>query len=75
MPPPMRYPAKLLIRLPEDWRKRIEALRAPDEQLADTQRRVIKTGIETLETEASQKSLRTPRKQQLAAREEGESDE
>lgn len=59
MPPPMRYPQRLLIRLPDGTKERIEAQQAADEQLADTQRRVILEGLDKLEAEASQKSSRT----------------
>ena len=48
---PGSYPEKMLIRLPEGWRERIEALRLPGEQLADTQRRVIDMGLEVLKRE------------------------
>lgn len=51
MPPPMRYPEKLLVRLPDGTRDRIEALQDAGEQLADTQRRVILAGLDAVERE------------------------
>jgi hypothetical protein len=60
MPPPMRYPERLLIRLPEGSRERIENLQEPDEQLADTQRRVILAGLDALEARPFQKSSQVP---------------
>lgn len=61
MPPPMRYPEKLLIRLPPGTRYRIAALSQNEEQLADTQRRVVLAGLEALEaTEKPQPQTRKP---------------
>ena len=70
MPPPMRYPEKLLVRLPEGTRDRIEAVQADDKQLADTQRRVILAGLEVIE--ASQKSPQKPNKRQRRVSSKGE---
>jgi hypothetical protein len=67
MPPPMRYPAKLLIRLPDGWRERIEALQADGEQLADTQRRAILAGIEALEAASQKSPQNTPKRKRPVA--------
>lgn len=61
MPPPMRYPEKLLIRLPDGTRDRIEALQEKGEQLAETQRRVIQAGLEALEGKSSRLPSQKPK--------------
>lgn len=59
MPPPMRYPEKLLVRLAPGSRERIAALQEKGEQLADTQRRVVEAGIAVLEAEPRKAKERT----------------
>ena len=56
MPPPLRYSERLLIRLRPGTRERIAALQAKGEDLADTQRRVIESGLDALEGGMSHKS-------------------
>lgn len=57
MPPPMRYPEKMLTRLRPGTRERIAALQTDEEELADTQRAVIERGLDALEAERP-KSMR-----------------
>jgi hypothetical protein len=55
----MRYPEKLLIRLPAGTRHRIEGAALPGETLAQTQRRIVLAGIDAVSNNPFQKPLRT----------------
>jgi hypothetical protein len=56
----MRYPEKMLTRLPKGTRKRVKGHQAEDEPLADTQRRVILAGLDALDEEVRFKSSQNP---------------